>query len=341
VSYDLQTVTEAVARVDTPAEIELSVIIPCYNEEAVLEECHRRLSGVLDSMGQPYECVYVDDGSRDNTWLQLRKLQQEGGGKVVAVALSRNFGHQPAVSAGLTLARGKAVIIIDADLQDPPELIPELVKLWRAGHDVVYGMRASREGESRFKLISAKLFYRVISRLSDIEIPSDTGDFRLIDRRVLDVMLSMPERHRMLRGICSWVGFSQVAFPYKRQARFAGVTKYPFEKMLGLALDGIISFSVVPLRLLTLAGALTAILSCIGIAWAVIARTLTHQWVEGWATLFIGLLFFSGMQMICLGIMGEYIGRIYTEVKQRPLFVIRDVLRSVGDFPRAERFMRQ
>jgi glycosyltransferase involved in cell wall biosynthesis len=310
-------------------DIELSVIVPCYNEEAVLAECHRRIASVLDSMDVPYECVYVDDGSRDSTWLQLRAMQQEHSGKVVAVSLSRNFGHQPAVSAGLTVARGKAVIIIDADLQDPPELIPEMVRLWRDGHDVVYGVRESREGESQFKLLSAKLFYRVISRLSDIEIPSDTGDFRLIDRRAVDVMLSMPERHRMLRGICSWVGFSQIPFHYKRSARFAGVTKYPFEKMLALALDGIISFSVVPLRLLTLAGLSTAVLSFVGIVWALVARTLTHQWVAGWATLFIGLLFFSGMQMICLGIMGEYIGRIYTEVKQRPLFVIRDIIRSV------------
>lgn len=309
-------------------EIELSVIIPCYNEEEVLGECQRRLGSVLDGMGVTYEIVYVDDGSRDNTWLQLRTMQEESGGKVVAVALSRNFGHQPAVSAGLTLVRGKAVVIIDADLQDPPELIPEMMQLWRDGHDVVYGVRASREGESYFKLITARLFYRLINQLSDVEIPADTGDFRLIDRRVVDVMLSMPERHRLLRGICSWVGFVQTPFYYKRAARFAGETKYPLKKMLGLAADGIISFSIVPLRLMTLAGGLTAVLSVLGILWALAARTLTHHWAPGWATLFIGLLFFSGMQMICLGVMGEYVGRIYTEVKQRPLFVIRDVARS-------------
>ena len=308
-------------------DVELSVIIPCYNEEAVLGECHRRLSGVLDGMQISYECVYVDDGSRDHTWLQLRAMQQESGGKVVAVALSRNFGHQPAVSAGLSLARGKAVVIIDADLQDPPELIPEMVKLWQAGSEVVYGVRESREGESPFKVLSARLFYRLINRLSDVEIPTDTGDFRLIDRRVVDVMLSMPERHRLLRGICSWVGFVQTPLRYNRSARFAGETKYPLKKMLGLAADGIISFSVVPLRLMTLAGGLTAVLSVLGIVWALAVRTLTHEWVAGWATLFIGVLFLSGMQMMCLGIMGEYVGRIYTEVKQRPLFVIRDVFR--------------
>ena len=308
-------------------DVELSVIIPCYNEEAVLGECHRRLSGVLDGMRISYECVYVDDGSRDHTWLQLRVMQQESGGKVVAVALSRNFGHQPAVSAGLSLARGKAVVIIDADLQDPPELIPKMVKLWQTGSEVVYGVRESREGESPFKVLSARLFYRLINRLSDVEIPTDTGDFRLIDRRVVDVMLSMPERHRLLRGICSWVGFVQTPLRYNRSARFAGETKYPLKKMLGLAADGIISFSVVPLRLMTLAGGLTAVLSVLGIVWALAVRTLTHEWVAGWATLFIGVLFLSGMQMMCLGIMGEYVGRIYTEVKQRPLFVIRDVFR--------------
>lgn len=308
-------------------DVELSVIIPCYNEEEVLGECHRRVSSVLEGMGVTYECLYVDDGSRDTTWLQLRAMQQESGGKVVAVSLSRNFGHQPAVSAGLSLARGRAVVIIDADLQDPPELIPEMVKLWRAGSEVVYGVRESRAGESYFKRWSARMFYRVINRLSDVAIPTDTGDFRLIDRRVVDVMLSMPERHRLLRGICSWVGFKQTPFPYKRSARFAGVTKYPFKKMLGLAADGIISFSVVPLRLMTLAGVLTAVLSVVGIVYALAVRMLTREWVAGWATLFIGVLFLSGMQMMCLGIMGEYVGRIYTEVKQRPLFVIRDVFR--------------
>jgi dolichol-phosphate mannosyltransferase len=310
------------------AEYEISVIVPCYNEQAVLAECHRRLAEALDPLGVAYECVYVDDGSRDNTWLELCRLQKEHPLTVVAAALSRNFGHQPAVSAGLTLARGKAIVIIDADLQDPPEIIPQMIELWRQGHEVVYGVRDIREGESQFKLLSAKLFYTVINLLSDAEIPSDTGDFRLMDRRVVDVILGMPERHRLLRGICSWVGFSQIPLHYTRAARYAGVTKYPFRKMVALALDGIVSFSVVPLRLMTFAGGFSAALSIIGIIWALLARALTHRWVAGWATLFIALLFLSGMQMICLGVMGEYIGRIYTEVKQRPLFVIRGILRS-------------
>jgi len=306
---------------------ELSVIIPCYNEEEVIAECHSRLTAVLQGMDIAYECIYVDDGSRDRTWLALAALQQQNPRDTVVAALSRNFGHQPAVSAGLTLARGKAIVIIDADLQDPPELIPEMVRLWREGSQVVYGVRASREGESHFKLMTAKLFYRIINRLSDIEIPADTGDFRLIDRRVVDVMLSMPERHRLLRGISSWVGFSQKPVHYSRAARFAGQTKYPLRKMLALALDGIISFSIVPLRLMSIMGGITALLSIIGIVWALLVRTLTHHWVAGWATLFVAMLFLSGMQMLCVGVMGEYVGRIYTEVKQRPLFVIRDVLR--------------
>ena len=310
------------------AEIEISVVVPCYNEEQVLAECHKRLSDVLNGAGLSYECIYVDDGSRDHTWPQLMEMQRHDPARVVAVSLSRNFGHQPAVSAGLSLARGRAVVIIDADLQDPPELLPEMVKMWRDGSEVVYGVRQSRDGESQFKLATAKLFYWLIGRLSDVKIPADTGDFRLIDRRVVDVMLSMPERQRLLRGICSWTGFTQTPLYYRRAARFAGSTKYPLKKMLLLALDGILSFSVVPLRLMTLLGGLTAVLSVIGIVWALGVRILTRSWVAGWATLFIVVLFLSGMQMLCLGILGEYVGRIYTEVKQRPLFVIRDVLRS-------------
>ncbi|HEY2861728.1 MAG TPA: glycosyltransferase family 2 protein [Terracidiphilus sp.] len=309
-------------------DIEVSVVVPCYNEQDVLAECHRRLAAVLDGAGLNYECIFVDDGSHDHTWLQLVEMQRTNPDAVVAVSLSRNFGHQPAVSAGLSLARGRAVVIIDADLQDPPELIPEMVTIWRSGSEVIYGLRESRDGESQFKLASAKLFYWLIGQLSDVQIPADAGDFRLIDRRVVDVMLSMPERHRLLRGICSWTGFVQTPLRYERAPRFAGTTKYPLKKMLILALDGIISFSTVPLRLLTLAGTLTAAVAFAGIVWALTVRVFTHRWVEGWTTLFIGLLFFSGMQMISLGIMGEYIGRIYTEVKQRPLFVIRDVVRA-------------
>ncbi len=305
----------------------LSVIVPCYNEEAVVRECHAQLSAVLLTLGTPYEIVYVDDGSRDATLALLVALHAEDGHAVV-VQLARNFGHQLAVSAGLAAAKGDAVVLFDADLQDPPEAIPAMYALWQGGSHVVYGVRAQRAAESGFKLWTAKAFYRLINRLSDVEIPLDAGDFRLMDRRVVDVLLEMPERHRLLRAMCSWVGFRQTALPYHRAARFAGTTKYPLGKMLNLALDGIFSFSTVPLRMLSLTGFGAALLSLIGIVYALAVRMLTRHWVAGWATLFIGVLFLSGLQMISLGIMGEYLGRVYTEVKQRPLFVIARILRA-------------
>ncbi len=305
----------------------LSVIVPCYNEEAVIETCHGRLSAVLAGTGTGHEIVYVDDGSRDGTLPILHTLQAADP-HVVIVELSRNFGHQLAVSAGLEVARGEAVAIIDADLQDPPELIPRMVELWRGGAQVVYGVRADRAGESNFKLWTAKAFYRIINRLSDVEIPLDTGDFRLLDRKIVEVLLQMPERQRLLRAMCSWTGFRQVGLPYRRAPRLAGETKYPLGKMLNLALDGIVSFSTAPLRLLTFLGFGAAFLSLLGILYALTVRILTRHWVEGWATLFIGVLFLSGIQLISLGIMGEYLGRIYTEVKRRPLYVVARVLRA-------------
>jgi glycosyltransferase involved in cell wall biosynthesis len=245
---------------------------------------------------------------------------------VVMVRLSRNFGHQPAVTAGLSASMGRAVVIIDADLQDPPQLIPEMVKLWRSGYKVVYGIRQTRDGETPFKLWTAKAFYRLINSLSDVEIPIDTGDFRLIDRIVVNVFLQMPERHRLLRGMWSWIGFPQVGLPYQRSPRFAGETKYPLRKMLGLALDGIVSFSVV-----TALGFLSAGAAFMGIVYTLWVRLLTHSWVRGWAISFVGMLFMAGVQMLCLGILGEYIGRIYTESKQRPLFIELEVRRRVDE----------
>ncbi len=305
----------------------LSVIVPCFNEEAVLDVCYRRLTAALGADGLPYEIVFVDDGSSDSTLPMLEALQARDA-QVTVVQLSRNFGHQLAVSAGLEATRGEAVVIIDADLQDPPELIPRMVELWRGGAHVVYGVRADRAGESNFKLWTAKAFYRIINRLSDIEIPLDTGDFRLLDRKVVEVLLAMPERQRLLRAMCSWTGFRQVGLPYSRAPRLAGETKYPLRKMLNLALDGIVSFSTVPLRMLTFLGFGAALLSLLGIVYALTVRILTRHWVQGWATLFIGVLFLSGLQLISLGIMGEYLGRIYTEVKRRPLYVVARVLRS-------------
>jgi dolichol-phosphate mannosyltransferase len=303
----------------------LSVIVPCFNEEDGIGECHKQLTSVMSRLQDDYELIFIDDGSRDLTYQKLLELQKNDPHTVVC-ALSRNFGHQQAVSAGLTVAKGDAAVIIDADLQDPPEVILEMVSLWNQGYHVVYGVREHRAGESGFKLWTASTFYRLINYLAEVKIPLDTGDFRLIDRKVIDVMNKMPERHRLLRAMYSWVGFRQIGLHYHRAARFAGSTKYPFSKMVALALDGIISFSTLPLRVLTYVGLSAAFLSFLGIFYAFGVRLLTQHWVQGWATLFIAMLFFSGLQLTSLGIMGEYLGRIYTEAKQRPLFIIRDLI---------------
>jgi len=284
---------------------------------------------VLQELNEPYEIVYIDDGSKDGTAKLLQGFHAADP-RVVVLRLSRNFGHQPAVSAGLDLVRGEAVVIIDADLQDPPELIPEMLRLWRAGYQVVYGIRQSREGESGFKLRTAKSFYRFFNALSEVEIPLDTGDFRLLDQAVVEAFRRMPERHRLLRGMSTWIGFSQIGLPYHRAGRVAGYTKYPLRKMIGLALDGIVSFSTVPLRLVTIMGFVAAGVALLGIVYSLVVRLFTHTWVQGWAISFIGMLFMSGAQMLCIGILGEYIGRIYTESKQRPLYLLREVLRVEG-----------
>lgn len=315
---------------DDSGKVGISVIVPCFNEEDGVVACHERLTAVLRRTGLTYEILYVDDGSRDRTPHILAQLHQTDP-TVTVVELSRNFGHQAAVSAGLELAQGEAVMIMDADLQDPPEIIPEMLKLRAEGYEVVYGVRSTREGESSFKLWTAKAFYRLINSLSDIEIPLDTGDFRLLDRKAVDAMNALPERHRLLRGMCSWIGFRQYGLQYARAPRHAGTTKYPLGKMLNLALDGIASFSVVPLRLVTLTGVLTALLSIFGIFYSLFVRLFTNTTVKGWTMLFIGQLFLGGIQMLSIGLLGEYIGRIYTESKQRPLFLARQVLRRRGD----------
>jgi polyisoprenyl-phosphate glycosyltransferase len=306
----------------------VSVVVPCYNEEEVLHECHTRLTEVLEGCcGSDYELIYVNDGSRDRTESILRAIHNTSA-QTRAVMLSRNFGHQAAVTAGLTASCGKCVVIIDADLQDPPEVIPQMLDHWREGYEVVYGVRESRAGESGFKLWTAQLFYRLINSLSDVEIPLDSGDFRLLDRRAVDAMLAMPERHRLLRGMSSWIGFRQYGIKYARAARFAGSTKYPMRKMLNLALDGIFSFSTVPLRFVTILGLITAAVAAIGVLYSLIVRIFTPHWVAGWATLILAVLFMGGVEMFCFGIVGEYIGRIYTEIKQRPLFLVREVLET-------------
>lgn len=304
----------------------LSIIVPCYNEEAVLRATHERLRGVLDGLpAVQFEIIYVEDGSSDRTAALLADFQ--GRDKHVRVLrLSRNFGHQIAVSAGLDQAAGDAVVVIDADLQDPPEVIPEMVRLWREGYHVAYGKRVDREGESGFKLFTAKVFYRLINRVSDTEIPLDAGDFRLMDRQVVDVLLAMPERDRYLRGMVSWAGFRQVAVPYQRAARHAGESKYPLLKMIHFATDGIISFSLIPLKLAIWTGFVAIWMAVAGIIVAVVVRLLDRNLNRGWASMFVAVLFMGGIQLVSLGIIGEYLGRIYTEVKRRPLYIVQERL---------------
>lgn len=304
----------------------LSVVVPCANEEEVLPSTHGRLIAVLEGLTDlDFEILYVDDGSTDSTPLVLRQLQGRDA-RVRVVRLSRNFGHQMAITAGMEHATGDAVVVIDADLQDPPEVIPEFVKMWKQGHDVVYGVRVAREGETHFKLWTAKVFYRLIGRLSDTQIPLDSGDFRLIDRRVLEALVAMPERDRYIRGMVSWLGFSQVPVPYHRAARDAGKTKFSLFRMMRFATDGIVSFSTLPLRLASWLGFLVSGIALAGVAWALYARLFGKNWVQGWASLTIAILFLGGVQLICLGIIGEYLGRAYGESKQRPLYVVRERL---------------
>jgi len=283
-----------------------------------------------------YEIVYVDDGSRDATAFSLQTIHSSDP-NVTVVELSRNFGHQIAVTAGLEVATGEVVIVMDADLQDPPELIEKMLRIWEQGYEVVYGVRETREGESGFKLWTARMFYRLINSLSDVPIPPDTGDFRLLDRKAVEAIKCMPERHRLLRGMCSWIGFRQYGLKYARGARVAGTTKYPLTKMINLALDGIASFSTLPLRFLTAVGFLSAAVSMAGIVYALIVRLFTHTWVPGWTISFIGMLFLGGLQMMSIGIVGEYVGRIYAETKQRPLYLARSILQRRGGPPEMER----
>lgn len=308
----------------------ISVIIPCYNEEEVIATTVDRLHGMTKELtAYRFELVFVDDGSADKTIDILKDLAK----KIPVlriVALARNFGHQIAVTAGIDAAKGDAVVLIDADLQDPPEVIPQMIERWEEGYEVVYGTRKSRPGESAFKLATAGAFYRVLNRLSEIPIPLDTGDFRLMDRSVVDVLKSMPERHRFVRGMVAWVGFRQVELPYERAERFAGTSKYPLRKMLAFALDGIISFSSKPLRVAMMLGVLSSLLACLGILYAIYMRIFTATWVEGWTALMIAVLFIGGIQLIALGVIGEYLARVYTESKSRPLYVVNDRL-SVGE----------
>lgn len=304
-------------------KITYSIIAPIYNEIDNLPELHRRVSEVMNSCGEPWELILVDDGSTDGSTDKIRELAKADM-RVRPVIFARNFGHQVAITAGWDYARGDAVVIIDADLQDPPEVILELAKKWKEGYEVVYAVRAEREGETWFKKFTAATFYRVIHWITDVRIPVDTGDFRLMDRKVVNVLKQMKERHRFPRGMSAWVGFKQIGVEYKRAARHAGETKYPFRKMLKLALNAITGFSYFPLQVATFFGFLSAAVAIIAIPVVIYLRLTGSQAFFGQATTLIAVLFLGGVQLISLGILGEYIGRLYDEAKGRPLYVVRD-----------------
>ncbi len=301
----------------------ISIIAPIYNEIGNLDALYERVCQTMDASGESWELILVDDGSRDGSTEKIREFAQKDA-RIRPVIFARNFGHQIAVTAGLDYSRGQAVVIIDADLQDPPEVINDLIAKWREGYEVVYAVRAEREGESWFKLATASLFYRLIYRITDVDIPLDTGDFRLIDRKVVDILCQMRERHRFLRGMASWVGFRQVGVFYKRAARFSGSTKYPIKKMVKFASDAITGFSYFPLQVATYMGFFSAGLSILAIPVVVALRLAGSQAFFGQATTLIAVLFLGGVQLISLGILGEYIGRLYDEAKGRPLYIVRE-----------------
>jgi polyisoprenyl-phosphate glycosyltransferase len=306
------------------AEPDLSVVIPVYNEEDNLSRLYERLIAVLESTGLTYEIVFVDDGSRDDSQAHLRALAANDP-RVLVVELARNFGHQVAISAGLDHSRGQGVIVMDADLQDPPEVLPEFIAKWREGNDVVYAIREQRK-EVWFKRAAYATFYRFLQRVANIEIPLDAGDFCIMDRRVVDVLSGMPERNRFVRGIRSWVGLSQVGLAYERHARHAGRPKYTFTRLVYLALDGLVSFSFIPLRAITMLGFGVSLLSIILAVFYAIKKLTVGLNPPGFATITVAIFFLAGMQLITMGVIGEYIGRIFEEVKQRPLYVVRTLI---------------
>ena len=304
----------------------ISIVVPCFNEQEVFAETYKRLTdtlNLLDKDQYDYEIIFVNDGSKDTT-LQMINEKVSLDSHIKGINFSRNFGHQIAITAGLDNCKGHAAVVIDADLQDPPHIILEMIKKWEEGYDVIFGKRVERAGESAFKLLTAKWFYRFINRLSDVDIPLDTGDFRLMDRNALDQFLSMRESYRFVRGMVAWIGFNQTFVEYDRESRFAGTTKYPLKKMLRLASDAILSFSNTPLKVATFVGFITSFGAFIGIVYALIMRIFVKDYVEGWTLLMISILLIGGIILLVLGIIGEYVGRIYGEIKRRPLYIIKD-----------------
>ena len=302
-----------------------SVVIPAYNEQEVISETYRRLTKVLSDMGEPYELIFVNDGSKDTT-AQIIAGFCENDPAVRLINFTRNFGHMPAISAGMEHARGQAIFIIDADLQDPPEIFPEMAARWKEGYHVAYGKRIKRKGESVFKRWSAALFYRFLRHMTSVDLPPDTGEFRLIDRKVCDAVNKMPEKSRYIRGLVGWVGFRQVPVEYTREERFAGATKYPLRKMIAFAMDAVTSFSHRPLKLATMLGFSISLLSFIYIVLVLYQRFFTDQTIAGWASIIAAVLFTQGIVLMILGLMGEYIGRIYTELQNRPLYIIQEII---------------
>ena len=305
----------------------ISAIIPMYNEEKVVKECYKRMTNVLTNLNDyDYEIVFIDDGSKDKTFNLLQEIAILDT-KVKIISFTRNFGHQSAVIAGLKVVDGECAIIIDADLQDPPELIPDMIKLWEAGNKIIYGKRKKRKGESIFKISSAKIFYKTLNMLADVEIPRDTGDFRLVDKEAINVINKMPEHNKFLRGLWSWTGFKQVPFEYERDKRFAGKTKYPFRKMMKLAQDGIIGFSTKPLKIVGALGMISIIISIIILIYALLSYIFKLNNLEpGWTSIMVTITLFAGVQLVSLWVISEYIGRIYDESKSRPQYIINKTI---------------
>jgi dolichol-phosphate mannosyltransferase len=309
--------------------VEISVVAPVFDEEDCLAEFHRRLVAVLDELDGPAEIIYVDDGSTDRSPALLGELAASDE-RVRVLTFSRNFGHQVAISAGLDRSRGEAVVVIDSDLQDPPEVIPDLVHEWRGGAAVVHAVRTERKGESRFKRGTASLFYRSIRRMTDLDLQLDAGDFRLMDRRVVDTVSSMRERHRFVRGLVAWSGFNQVGVSYSRDARFAGTTKYPLRRMVRLAANAVTSFSFIPLQVASFLGIVVAAVALLIVPVVIVARLLGWPFLEGQTTVLVVVLLIGGLQLLSLGLLGEYLGRVVEEVKRRPLYVIAGDTASPG-----------
>jgi len=308
-----------------------SVVVPVYNEEQVVLETYGRLKKIMDSLKGPYEIIFVNDGSRDKTALIANEIC-ETDKNVKLIDFSRNFGHQLAITAGMDYSSGSAVIVIDADLQDPPEVIPKMIEKWKEGYDVVYGKRMERKGETLFKKTTAKIFYRLLRKMTDVDIPLDAGDFRLIDRKVCEALKQVNERNRFIRGIISWLGFKQTGVEFAREKRFAGETKYPFRKMLKFALDAVASFSYKPLKLASYCGMLLSVFSFAYLMVVIYLRLFTGTTVQGWASTLAVSLFFNGIVLLMLGIIGEYVARIYDEAKGRPLYIIRSMKNFNSEF---------